>query len=273
MSISLKSGIELNLNSGVVFSDRDISKNKIIILVTGTTNKPYDKNWKECERTWIPELRKMGYDVKVAIGNPKLKDYYSIKDNIIYFRADDSKFGLYDKSIKMPIIWILAETNYQYYIRIDSDSFVEPKRFDEMIRQNLTEVRGLDYMGCCHPNHGWNPHHRYRLFLCKNEHIASGCAYMVSRKAMVTALGHMRITNPDDLKIDDWVLGRAMWENKIPLLHDNRIIFESKYKQLTDDPFGVGMPDISEPNSHLAIQHYMNGHMEEAMVRLGYRNK
>jgi hypothetical protein len=51
MSINLNSGIELNLNSGAVFSGGAIDKSKIIILVTGTTNKPYDKNWKECERT------------------------------------------------------------------------------------------------------------------------------------------------------------------------------------------------------------------------------
>ena len=270
MSIDLSNGIQLNLNSGVVFSE-GIDKNKIIILVTGTTTKPYDANWKECERTWIPELRKLGYEVKVAIGNPKLKDYYSIKENIIYFRADDSKFGLYDKSIRIPVIWILAETNYQYYIRIDSDSFVEPKRFDAMIRQNLTEVSSLDYMGCCHPSYGFNPNHQYRLFVHQDGAIASGCAYMVSKRAMITALEHMRITNQDDLKIDDWVLGRAMWENGIPLLHDSKILFESKYKSLAADPYNVGLPDIADPTSHLAIQHYMNGHMEEAMIRLGYK--
>jgi hypothetical protein len=270
MSVDLRSGVQLNLNSGAVFSD-GIDKSKIIILVTGTTNKPFDANWKECERTWIPELRKLGYEVKVAIGNPKLKDYYSIKENIIYFRADDSKFGLYDKSIRIPIIWILAETDYQYYIRIDSDSFVEPKRFDAMIRQNLTEVNDLNYMGCCHPSYGFNPHHHYRLFVCNEGAIASGCMYMVSKRAMITALEYMRITNEDDLKIDDWVLGRAMWENGIELLHDSRIIFESKYKQLADDPYNVGLPDITNPTSHLAIQHYMNGYMEEAMISLGYR--
>ena len=117
MSINLYGGAGLNLNSGTLFSDKILEKNNIIILVTGTNTKPYDSNWKECENTWIPELRKLGYDVKVAIGNLKLKDYYTIKDNIIYFRADDSKLGLYDKSIRIPIIWILAETNYQYFTR------------------------------------------------------------------------------------------------------------------------------------------------------------
>jgi hypothetical protein len=62
-----------------------------------------------------------------------------------------------------------------------------------------------------------------------------------------------------------------MWENGIPLLHDSRILFESKYKPLADDPYNIGLPDIEHPNSHLALQHYMNGHMEEAMISLGYR--
>jgi hypothetical protein len=57
------------------------------------------------------------------------------------------------------------------------------------------------------------------------------------------------------------------------VFHDSRILFESKYKQLLNDSNNIGTPDITEPESHLAIQHYMNGYMEEAMVKLGYRNK
>ena len=95
---------------------------------------------------------------------------------------------------------------------------------------------------------------------------------MISRPAMKVAQQKMRIDENVDYEIDDWVLGRAMWENKVPLLHDSRIIFESKYNPLADDPYNIGLPYIGDPNSHLAIQHYMNGHMEEAMVSLGYRN-
>ena len=36
-------------------------KSKMMILVTGTTIEPYDSNWKECNNTWIPELRNLGY--------------------------------------------------------------------------------------------------------------------------------------------------------------------------------------------------------------------
>jgi hypothetical protein len=62
-----------------------------------------------------------------------------------------------------------------------------------------------------------------------------------------------------------------MWEAGIQLLHDSRILFESKHKPLAADPFNIGLPDIENPQSHLALQHYMNGHMDEAMITLGYK--
>lgn len=248
------------------------NRDKMIILVTGTTIEPYDKNWKECEATWIPELRKLGYKVMVALGDPTLEEYYHIDGNIIYFKADATKKGLYDKSIKLPIQWILNETNYEYYFRIDSDSFVAPKRFDRMIFENFIDFGSyIHYMGCSHPANFINPHHYRKFMICKEGTIASGCGYMVSRQAMMLADGKMRIDEEVDYQIDDWVLGRAMWENGVQLIHDSRILFESQYNKLAYDPDNIGLPDIADPESHLALQHYMNGHMEEAMISLGYR--
>ena len=112
-------------------------KSKLMIMVTGTTIEPWDQNWKECESTWIPELRKLGYTVMVAIGNPNLETEWKIDGDMIWFKAEDTKRGLYDKSIRLPIDWILSETDYEYYFRIDSDSFVHPSRFDWMITENL----------------------------------------------------------------------------------------------------------------------------------------
>jgi hypothetical protein len=248
-------------------------KSKMMILVTGTTIEPWAQNWKECESTWIPELRKLGYNVKVAIGNPDLKTEWKIDGDMIWFKAEDTKMGLYDKSIRLPIKWILEETNYEYYFRIDSDSFVHPNRFDVMVNENLSDGN-VNYMGCAHPANMTNPFATFTQIVCKPGTIASGCGYMVDRKAMSIALDTMRIVeDPLDYQIDDWVLGRSMWENQIPLLYDSRILFESKHNPLADDPYNMGLPYIGDPNSHLAIQHYLNGHMEEAMVSLGYRNK
>jgi hypothetical protein len=178
---------------------------------------------------------------------------------------------LYDKSIRMPIDWILSETDYEYYFRIDSDSFVHPSRFDWMITENLSN--GIPhYMGCAHPAASTNPYESFKYVVCREGTIASGCGYMVSRAAMKVAKEKLRIDEDIDYEIDDWALGRAMWENQVPLIHDSRILFESKHKPLAADPHNIGLPYIGDPNSHLAIQHYMNGHMEEAMITLGYRN-
>ena len=51
-------------------------ENNIIILVTGCKTEPWNSNWKECERTWVPLLREIGYDVKIAFGDPTIKDYF-----------------------------------------------------------------------------------------------------------------------------------------------------------------------------------------------------
>jgi hypothetical protein len=141
-----------------------------------------------------------------------------------------------------------------------------------MLDENFKEKSDIDYMGCCHPVNYWNPNKPTKFTVLRERYFASGCGYLISKKAMKVALEKMRMVEDVDPEIDDWVLGRAMWENEIPLFHDGRIYFESKYNEIVLDESGVGMPDIGDPNSHLAIQHYMNGHMEEAMVSLGYRN-
>ena len=78
----------------------------------------------------------------------------------------------------------------------------------------------------------------------------------------------MKVLQPFEFQADDWILGRAMWENGVQLLHDSRIYFESKHRKLIQDYGKVGVPDISHPKSHLAIQHYMNGHMESTIKKL-----
>jgi hypothetical protein len=140
-----------------------------------------------------------------------------------------------------------------------------------MMIENFYEIPNLHYMGCSHPANYINPHLHKRFFVCKEGTIASGCGYMVSKEAMIIADSKMRIDEEVDYQIDDWVLGRAMWENGVQLLHDSRMLFESKYNKLAADPDNIGLPDIDNPQSHLALQHYMNGHMEEAMISLGYR--
>jgi len=258
---------------------KDIQK-KVVIMVTGTLIQPYDKNWRECEATWVPLMRQLGYKVISVYGNPKIthkktleqiKNYYKFVDNnTIQFQTFDTKVGIYDKSINLPIKWILEETDYEYYIRVDSDTFINPILFHEMLVENLSKFPNLDYMGCCHPYKGWNPRIKLQKWICREYHFAAGATYMISRTAMKIARDKMRIEEPNNFEIDDWVLGRAMWENGIPLLHDSRILFESPFKQLTS---GGTIPYIGDKDSGIAAQHYMNGKMEQAMIDLGLKNK
>jgi hypothetical protein len=258
---------------------KDIQK-KVVIMVTGTLIEPYDKNWRECEATWIPELRNLGYRVISVVGNPDItdkkslehiKNYYKfINENLIQFETFDTKLGLYDKSINLPIRWILDETDYEYYFRIDSDSFVNPHTFDKMLIDNLSNYPNLNYMGCCHPYRSWNPEIPHKEWIFDEYHFAAGAGYMISRKAMKIAKEKMRIEQPNDFEIDDWVLGRAMWENGIPLLHDSRILFESPHRILTEGEGNI--PYVGDSNSGIAIQHYMDGNMEKAMVDLKIRD-
>lgn len=244
-------------------------KSKLVILVCGTNIKPYDNNWRECERTWIPELRKLGYNVMVAFGLPSLENYYRLDGDRIYFRADDEKSGLVDKRIKFPIRWILSDTKYEYYMNIDSDSFVHPKRFDDMLNDNFIKYGQIDYMGCSIPVEMWAYEAPMR-FLTQEEGVyASGCAYFLSKRAMIEAVNRIVVRRNEEFGWDDLVLGRAMYEADIPLLHDGRILLHSKNKAIFPFP-EEHMPDITDKNSYLAIQHYMNGYMDEAKYKLGF---
>lgn len=246
-----------------------IDKSKIIILVTGAIKEPWDKNWKECMSTWIPLVRQLGYSVKVALGDLEVEDF-SDDGDIIRFHACDSKKGLVDKSLIYPMRWILNHTDYEYYIRIDSDSFVHPNRFDAMMEKNILEFEP-DYMGTCIPYPGIDPNIPLTYYIEQTDsltHFASGTAYMISRKVMQEVLDKIRVDDDWQHECDDWVLGRSMCENGINLLHDSSIYMESKWVQIIVNPYELKMPNIEEKDSHLAIQHYQNGHMAEIMLQL-----
>ena len=248
---------------------------RVVIMVTGCTIKPYSNNLKECERTWMPLLRKMGYRVISVVGNPDithkktqwhLDNYFSfVNENTIKFETFDNKVGIFDKSVYLPAKWVLEETDYEYYFKIDSDSFVHPQRFHKMLLDNLYTKVYIDYMGCCTPWMGGNPNDSFKKFTKTKGNYAAGCGYMLSKEAMNIVRDKIRVEEPIHFQVEDWLVGRTLLPNGISLLHDSRICFESKFKRLIFDENGIGTPYIGNKNSHLAIQHYMNGHMDILM--------
>jgi len=253
-----------------------VDKNKVIILVTGTNNYPSSLNWKECENTWVPMLRELGYTVKIAFGDPNLENYYSDEGDYIKFKTSDGKDGLLDKSIKLPIKWILEHTDYKYYFRIDSDSFVHPKRFDLMLNENIKNF-SPDYMGFMLPANGINASIKITQYENLNDSdtikFASGAAYMVSRRVMLQIFPKLITTEDWMLECDDLVLGVAMKSENILLLNDTSISVESHQKILFPNPDNIPIQYIGDKNSFLTIQHYTNGLMDKILQEIKTETK
>ena len=248
-----------------------MDKNKVIILVTGTNNYPSSLNWKECENTWVPMLRELGYTVKISFGDPNLENYYSDEGNYIKFKTSDGKDGLLDKSIKLPIKWILEHTEYKYYFRIDSDSFVHPKRFDLMLNENIKNF-SPDYMGFMLPANGVNANIKITQYENLNNSdtikFASGAAYMVSRRVMLQIFPKLIATEDWMLECDDFVLGTSMKSENILLLNETSISPESHQKTIFPNPNNIPIPYIGNKNSFLTIQHYTNGLMNNILQEI-----
>ena len=66
----------------------------------------------------------------------------------------------------------------------------------------------------------------------------------------------------------DLIAGRFLYKNGINLWHDNRIMFESKYKEIMTKVSDKVVPFVGDKDSFMTVQHYCNGHMFEIMKML-----
>jgi hypothetical protein len=141
-----------------------------------------------------------------------------------------------------------------------------------MLINNITNYNP-DYMGIGLPLPGLDISRRIIQYMSESldwEHhyFASGVAYMVSRKVMPLILPDLITIEDWELECDDFVLGRAMKSNRILLLNDTSICFETNKNSLTVNTIGVPIPYIGDKNSFLSIQHYSNGLMHKILVDL-----
>jgi hypothetical protein len=191
---------------------------------------------------------------------------YSLRGDFFLSKCDDAKEGLFYKKILNPIKWILKNNDFDYYFTIDSDSFVHPTRFENMLYRNFYDYDKIDYMGTVIPYKGTNPNVWSRIYHLTYTH-ASGCAYMLSKKSMEIILETYEKYQDSIFRTEcyeDCVVGNILQENKIALLSDTRIYMESPFCTVIRNPHKLIVPYIGdESGKHLAIQHYVSGHMEE----------
>jgi hypothetical protein len=239
---------------------------RVLISVVGTEKSPHHSNWIECTKTWVPYLRKMGYKVVVLLSEENMHYDYSLRGDFLLTKSKDSKEGLFYKKILSPIKFVLDNNDFDHYFAIDSDSFVHPLRFEQMLRRNFYDFKEIDYMGTLIPYNGTNPNIWTRVMHYDYSH-ASGCAYMLSRRSMEIILNEYQSKGDSIFRkecYEDCVVGRILSEKGIPLLSDTKIYMESPHRTVIGNPHGQIVPYIGdETGRHLAIQHYTSGHMEE----------
>lgn len=255
--------------------------NKFFITITGTFNSPWDKNWKECVQTWGKELIIKGYDLKIVAGDPNMDTDYEVKGNFLYVKCDDTKLGLVDKAF-LSNKYFIEQTDCEYHVRVDSDTFVHPERFDDWCKEILTK-ENIDYLGCVLPYFLRLDVH-YSYLPITNEKFASGTMYFLSRKSSQTFINNYTedfLTHElldghpvDEVKgWDDRVVGTLLWVNGIKLTHDSRIFFDSKWNNGPDAHWGklrnnstleiIWDPMYITTTDWLVAQHYCSDHMEE----------
>ena len=239
---------------------------RVLISVVGTNKSPHHENWVECSKTWVPYLRKLGYKVVILLSDNDMYYEYTLRGDLFLSKCSDEKEGLFHKKVLNPIKWILENNDFDYYFSIDSDSFVHPTRFEQMLYRNFYDFKEIDYMGTVIPYQGTNPNIWTRIMHFSYSH-ASGCAYMLSRKSMELILESYEkykelIFKPNCY--EDCVIGDILHKNNIPLLSDTKIYMQSPFHTVIGNPHNSVVPYIGdETGRHLAIQHYVSGHMEE----------
>jgi hypothetical protein len=240
-----------------------MERSKVLVMVIGSNVSPWNKNWIECSQTWVPLLKQLGYHVKISFGDEHLDNYFIDEGDSIRFKSVLDKSGLFDRALRLPLKWITENTDYEYYVKIDSDTFVHPIRFSNMLEENIND--NFDYMGTCIPYRGWNPNTNFKKYIHQEDtndlFFASGAGFVLNRRVMKSVLDNLEIQNEWELSCEDYVLGKVMKKLKIPLLHDNRICLESPFTTSIINPHNITVPYIGDRDSHLAIQHYLNGYM------------
>jgi hypothetical protein len=243
---------------------------KILISVPTCFIPPHDKNWIESKETWIPLLKNMGYDFIFTASDMNIKSEYEVKGEMFYSKCSDELHELFFKRVYFLSKWFINQDKYSHLFFIDSDSFVHPDRFNNEIEKIFENFETIDYMGCAAPYNNWDPHVPNLIFIEEQGYFAAGAAFMLSKKSLDLIVNDFNFEEYQTITkgADDWIIGDFLYKKGIKLLHNNSISFESKWRRVIVDPYGSGVSDISDNDSHLFIQHYCNGHMREILNKL-----
>lgn len=241
---------------------------KILLTITGTWSESHSVNWMECATTWVPLIKKQGIDVLFLMSNPHLDREYEIKGNFFFAKCPDTVKKIYWKNHYYISKYFLEETDYDYRFHTDSDTFIHPERFKQLL-EDFTINNPKDYMGCVLPYPGFNVNdNRSEEIKGEGFYASGGSGFLLSRKSHKYLVEDFNEEEYEHLGFCDKITGEILYNRGIKLWHDSRLLFESPWNRTIADPHNLGSPFIGDKDSFLAVQHYCNGYMYELKQKL-----
>jgi hypothetical protein len=258
-----------------------------IAITYYTSVSPWKEKWEEQMRTWVPQAKKLGIPVYSLKAEENLisKKKYVQKDDFIIFKGKtkfESNLGgiknRYDITLSLgldaAICWA-KDKKFDYVLFTDNDTFVEPSKFISLIKEYSQNPK-INYAGCCLPYKGWDTNSNFQTFIPIEEkgYACGGSGYVLSKQAISLAaegfLKEVHQTEPEKQWANDLIIGNFFKKNNIPLYHDNRLYMESYFHPSLLNPQNLPIPYIGNPNSHLVVQHGVDGYMDKIANDLGY---
>lgn len=243
-------------------------KKRTLVTIIGTWKQSHSKNWIECESTWVPLLRDLGYDVWVIVSNTHMDKEFERRGNFFFVNCADTLNEIYYKSHYYISKWFINQMEYDYRFHLDSDSFIHPSKFDKFITEYTLE-KPREYVGCVQPYPGLNPHELItKEFNNYSLYGHGGSGILLSKRVHTYLYDDFERSEHKNMGACDRIAGELLNRNGVKLWHDSRLLFESPYKRVLHDPHNIGIPFIGNKDSFLVSQHYCNGYMQEILNKL-----
>ena len=165
----------------------------LIILILSSNTYPSKRNEKILRRTWA-NIENSGFQSLFYSSGKQFS--YSESSSEIVFKTGTSVLDIGHRTLKM-FEWLLENTNYEYFFRTNTSSYIKPDK----LREHIEHINNDKYLYAGH-------------ILKKYENsvfqfnYASGAGYLINRKTLSLILENKE--DWDHTEIDDVSLGKLL---------------------------------------------------------------
>jgi hypothetical protein len=146
-----------------------------------------------CRDTWIPDLKNIGYETLIVIGNPSQKDKFVLTDDTLFVKCPDTYAALPVKT-KMITEYFIKNCDQKYMFKCDDDTYVRADTFDSY------DKKDLEYIGRVINNH-------------RGVYASGGAGYFLNKKAASL----ITFSDMPEYGYEDLLVGKYLMGADIPL--------------------------------------------------------